>query len=75
MKCSTWVQCQKQKNDLGLFPKQTIQHPSNPSLGPTTDAKEAEVDWFYEDIQDLLKLTPKKDILFFTGDLNAKVGI
>ena len=44
LKCSTWVQCQKQKNDLGLFPRQTIQHPSNPSLGPTTDAEETEVD-------------------------------
>ena len=42
---------------------------------PTTNAKEAEVERFYEDLQDLLKLTPKKDILFFTGDLNAKVGI
>ena len=40
----------------------------------TTDAKEAEVDWFYEDLQHLLELTPKKDILFITGDWNAKVG-
>ena len=38
-------------------------------------AKEAEVDWFYEeDLQDLIKLTPKKDVLFSTGDWNAKVG-
>ena len=40
----------------------------------TTNAKEAEVEWFYEDLQDLLELTPKKDILFFIGDWNAKVG-
>ena len=40
----------------------------------TTTAKEAEVEWFYEDLQDLLELTPKKDILFFIGDWNAKVG-
>ena len=40
---------------------------------PTTDAKEAEVNWFYEDLQDLLK-HPKKDVLFITGDWNAKVG-
>ena len=40
----------------------------------TTDAKEAEVDWFYEDLQHLLERTPKKDILFITGDWNAKVG-
>ena len=40
----------------------------------TTDAKEAKVDWFYEDLQDLLELTPKKDVLFIIGDLNVKVG-
>ena len=40
---------------------------------PTTDAEEAEVDWFYEDLQDLLELTPKKDVLFIIGDWNAKV--
>ena len=40
---------------------------------PTANAKEAEVEWFYEDLQDL-ELTPKKDFLFFTGDWNAKVG-
>ena len=37
-------------------------------------AKEAEVEWFYEDLQDLLELTPKKDVLFIIGDWNAKVG-
>ena len=42
---------------------------------PTTDAKEAEVDHFCEDIEDLLELTPKTDVLFITGDWNAKVGI
>ena len=36
--------------------------------------KEAEVTWFYEDVQDLQKLTPKKDVLFTIGDWNAKVG-
>ena len=36
--------------------------------------KEAEVEWFYEDLQDLLELTPKKDVLFIIGDWNAKVG-
>jgi len=42
---------------------------------PTTNAKEAEVDLFYEDLQDLLELTPKKMYLsFITGDWNAKVG-
>ena len=41
---------------------------------PTTNAKEAEVEWFYEDLQDLLELTPKNDVLFIIGDRNAEVG-
>ena len=41
---------------------------------PTTNAEEAEVEWFYEDLQDLLELTPRKDVLFIIGDWNAKVG-
>ena len=41
--------------------------------GPTSNAELAEVEWFYEDLQDLLELTPKKDVLFITGDWNAKV--
>ena len=40
----------------------------------TSNAEEAEVEWFYEDLQDLLELTPKKDVLFITGGWNAKVG-
>ena len=41
---------------------------------PTSNTKKAEIEKFYEDIQDLLDLTPKKDVLFIIGDLNAKVG-
>ena len=41
---------------------------------PTSNAEEAEVEWFYEDLQDLLELKPKKDVLFIIGDWNAKVG-
>ena len=41
---------------------------------PTSNAEEAEVEWFYEDLQDLLELTPKKDVLFIIGDWNAKIG-
>ena len=41
---------------------------------PTSNAEEAEVEWFYEDLQDLLELTPKKDVLFIIGDLTVKVG-
>ena len=40
----------------------------------TSNAKEAEAEWFYEDLQDLIELTPKKDVLFIIGDWNAKVG-
>ena len=41
---------------------------------PTSNAEEAEVEWFYEDLQDLLEQTPKKYVLFIIGDWNAKVG-
>ena len=41
---------------------------------PTSTTEEAEVEWFYEDLQDLLELTPKKDYLSIIGDWNAKVG-
>ena len=40
----------------------------------TSNAEEAEVEWFYEDLQDLLQPTPKKDVLFIIGEWNAKVG-
>ena len=42
---------------------------------PTSNAKEAEVERFYEDLQDLLELTRKKDVLFITGDWKAKEGV
>ena len=41
---------------------------------PTSNTEEAEVEWFYDDLQDLLEITPKKDVLFIIGDWNAKVG-
>ena len=41
---------------------------------PTSNAEEAEVEWIYEDLQDLLELTPRKDVLFIIGDWNAKLG-
>ena len=43
------------------------------AYAPTSNVEEAEVEWFYEDLQDLLELTPKKDVLFIIGDWNAKV--
>ena len=41
---------------------------------PTSNAEEAEVEWFYEDLQDLLELTPTKDVVFIIEDWNVKVG-
>ena len=51
-----------------------MQYHSNPSLFPTSITEETEVERFYEDLQDLLELTPKKDVLFIIGNWNAKVG-
>ena len=44
------------------------------AYAPTSNAEETEVEWFCEDLQDLLELTPKKDVLFLIADWNAKVG-
>ena len=44
------------------------------ALAPTSNAEEAEVEWFYEDLQDILDLTHQKDVLFIIGDWNAEVG-
>ena len=68
------MQSQKRQNDICSFPRQTIQYHGNPSLCPNCTTEEAEVELFYEDLQDLLELTPKKDVLFIIGDWNAKVG-
>ena len=51
-----------------------MQQSKLPTLIPTSSAEEAEVEWFNKDLQDLLELTPKKDVLFIIGDWNAKVG-
>ena len=44
------------------------------AYAPSSNTEEAKVEWFYEDLQDLLELTPKKYVLFIIGDWNAKVG-
>ena len=64
------------KNDkmISLFPRQTIHITVIQVYTPTSNAEEAEVERFYEDLQDLLELTPKKDVLFILGDSNAKLG-
>ena len=53
--------------------RQAIQHQVIQVYAPTTDAEEAEVDQFSEDLEDLLELTPKKDVLFIIRDWNSKV--
>ena len=68
------MQSQKQQNDLCSSPRQTIQYHSNPSLCPTSNTEEAEVEQLYEDLQDLLELTLKKDVLFIIGAWSTKVG-
>ena len=70
-KCSTWVQSQKWENDLCFQGKPfniTVIH----VYAPTTNAEEAEVEWFYEDLQDILELTSKKYILFIIEEWNPK---
>ena len=65
-KCSTWMQSQKRQNDLCFQGK-----PFNITViqvyAPTTNTEEAEVERFYEDLQDLLELTSKKDVFFIIG--------
>ena len=66
-KCNIWMQSQKRQNDLCFQGK-----PFNITViqvyAPTSNAEEAEVEQFYEDLQDFLELTPKKDVLFIIGD-------
>ena len=69
------MQSQKQQNDLCSFPRQNIQyHGVIQVYAPTSNAEEAEVERFYEDLPDLLELTPLKYVFFIIEDWNAKVG-
>ena len=70
----TWMQFQKRQNDLCLFPSKPFNITVIQAYAPTSNAKEAEFEWFYEDLQDPLELTPKRDVLFIVDDWNAKVG-
>ena len=63
---------QKRQNDL-CFQGKPFNITAIQVYAPTTNTEEAEVEQFYEDLQDLLELTPKKDVLFIIGDWNAKV--
>ena len=66
------MQCQKWQNDLGSFPRQTIHITVIQLYAPTSNAEEAEVEWFYEDLQDFLELIPKRGVLFIIRDWNEK---
>ena len=68
------MQPEKWQNDLCSFPSKPFNITVIQVYAPTSKAEEAEVEWFYEDRQDLLELTSKKDVLFIIGDWNAKVG-
>ena len=65
------------KNDRMISVRSSPRQPFNITViqvyAPTSNAEEVEVEWFYEDLQDLLELTPKKDVLFIIGDWNVKV--
>ena len=65
------MQSQKRQNDLCSFPRQTNNITVIQVYAPTSNAKEAEIEWFYEDLQGLLGLTPPQNVLFITGDWNA----
>ena len=73
-KCSTWVQSQKCRMISVRFQGKLFNIMVIQVYAPSSNAEEAEVEWYYEDLQDLLEVTPKKDVLFIIGDWNAKVG-
>ena len=73
-KCSTWMQSQKRQNDLSVhFQGKPFNITVIQVYALTSTAEEVEVEWFYEDLQELLELTPQKDVLFIIGDWNAKL--
>ena len=68
------MESQKLQNDFCSFKGKPFNITVIQVYAPTSIAEEAEVGWFYEDLKDLLGLTPKKDAFFVIGDWNAKVG-
>ena len=67
------MQSQKRQNDL-CFQSKPLSITVVQVYAPTSNSKEAEVEQFYEDLQDFLEPTPEKDVLFIIGSWNAKVG-
>ena len=74
LKCSTWMQSQKRQMISVHFQGKAFNITVIQVYAPISNAEKAEVEWFYEDLQDLVELTPKKVVLFIIGDWNAKVG-
>ena len=68
------MQSQKQENELNSFPIKSFNITVIQVYTPTTDAEVAEGDQIYQDLEDLLEVTPKRDVLFIIRDWNAKVG-
>ena len=68
------MQSQKRQNDLLCFQGKRFNITVIQVYAPTSNAEQAKVEWIYEDLQDLLELTPRKDVLFIIGDWNVKVG-
>ena len=74
LKCSTWMQSQKNRMITVCFQGKPFNITVIQVYAPISNAEEAELEWLHEDLQDLLELTHKKDVLFVIGDGNAKVG-
>ena len=73
-KCSTWMQSQNDRMISVRFQGKPFNITVIQAYAPTRNTEEAEVEWFYLDLQELLELTPLKNVLFIIGDWNAKVG-
>ena len=73
-KCSIWMQSQNDRMISVRFQGKPFNITLIQVYAPTNNAEEAKVDWFCEYLQDLLELTPPKDVFFIIGDCNAKVG-
>ena len=73
-KCSTWMHIKNDRMISVHFQGKPFNITVIQVYAPTSNAEEAEVERFYEDLEDLLELTPKRDVLFIIGDWNAKIG-
>ena len=74
LKCGTWCNLRNDRMISVCFQGKPFNITVIQVCAPKSNAEEAEVEWFYVDLQDLLELIPKKDVLFIIGDWNAKIG-